>query len=77
MIYTKALQNQRDKNTTTIDAPLQGERGIVSDAKWNERLAAGLLVIGIVAIGIAPFWLNDLIKPGSEVIVQKLSQLAK
>jgi NADH-quinone oxidoreductase subunit M len=48
-----------------------------ADAKWNEKLAAVLLVTGIVAIGIAPFWLNDLIKPGSEVIIQKLSQLAK
>lgn len=52
-------------------------QGVRSDATWNERLAAGLLVIGILAIGIAPFWLNDLIKPGSEVIVQKLSHLAK
>ena len=52
---------------------VHGERGlIISDAKWNEKLAAGLLVLGI-----APFWLNDLIKPGSEVIVQKLSQLVK
>jgi len=47
------------------------------DASWNEKLAAGLLVVGIVAIGIAPFWLNDLIKPGSEVIMQKLSQVVK
>ena len=58
-------------------ASLQGEKGIISDATWNEKLAAGLLVLGIVAIGIAPFWLNDLIKPGSEVIVHKLSQLVK
>lgn len=47
------------------------------DAKWNERLAAALLVTGIVAIGVAPFWLHDLIQPGSEVIVQKISQLVK
>lgn len=50
---------------------------LLKDAGWNEKLAAGLLVVGIVAIGIAPFWLNDLIKPGSEVIVQKLSGLSK
>jgi NADH-quinone oxidoreductase subunit M len=49
----------------------------LKDASWNEKLAAGLLVVGIVAIGIAPFWLNDLIKPGSEVIMQKLSQVVK
>ena len=59
--------------------PLSARRGAGGevDATWNEKLAAGILVIGIVAIGIAPFWLNDLIKPGSEVIVQKLSQLVK
>lgn len=60
-------------------APLSFGRGIggEADASWNEKLAAAVLVIGIIAIGIAPFWLNDLIKPGSEVIVQKLSQLVK
>jgi len=45
----------------------------LKDAAWNEKLAAALLVIGIVAIGVAPFWLNDLINPGSEVIMQKIS----
>jgi NADH-quinone oxidoreductase subunit M len=49
----------------------------LKDASWNEKLAAGLLVVGIVAIGIAPFWLNDLIRPDSEVIMQKLSQVVK
>ena len=32
-----------------------------ADATWNERLAGVLLVAGIIAIGVAPFWLNDLI----------------
>jgi NADH-quinone oxidoreductase subunit M len=27
----------------------------LGDAGWNERLAAGLLILGIVVIGIAPF----------------------
>src|SRR5688500_13992888 len=30
------------------------QRGELKDAAWNEKLAAALLVIGIVAIGIAP-----------------------
>jgi NADH-quinone oxidoreductase subunit M len=42
------------------------------DAGWNEKLAAGLLIIGILAIGIVPFWLIDLIKPGTEAIMNKL-----
>ncbi len=36
----------------------------LSDATWNEKLAAIVLLIGIVTIGIAPFWLSDLIGPG-------------
>ena len=43
-----------------------------ADASWNERLAAIILVAGIVAIGVAPFWLNDLIKPGIEIIMSKI-----
>lgn len=55
-------------------APLSLRRGAGGevDATWNEKLAAVLLVIGIIAIGVAPFWLNQLIYPGSEVIIQKL-----
>ena len=45
---------------------------LIKDASWSEKLAAALLVTGIVAIGIAPFWLNDLLQPGSEVIIKKL-----
>ena len=45
----------------------------LTDATWNEKLAAGILILGIVAIGVAPFWLNDLIRPGAEVIMQKLA----
>ncbi|CAN5451420.1 NADH-quinone oxidoreductase subunit M [soil metagenome] len=36
----------------------------LSDATWNEKLAAGLLLSGIVVIGFAPFLLNDLLSPG-------------
>ncbi len=46
----------------------------LSDASWNEKFAAGLLIIGIVAIGVAPFWLNDLITPGTESIMQAIGR---
>jgi NADH:ubiquinone oxidoreductase subunit 4 (subunit M) len=42
------------------------------DASWNEKLASVILLLGIVAIGIAPSWLNDLIRPGAEIIIQKV-----
>lgn len=41
----------------------------ISDATWNERLAAGILIIGIIAIGVAPFWLFQLVTPGAEFIM--------
>jgi len=47
------------------------------DAKWNEKWAAALLIIGIVAIGIAPFWLNDLVTPATETIMNKISAIVK
>jgi NADH-quinone oxidoreductase subunit M len=50
--------------------PVSGWGGNRVDAAWNEKLAAGILIIGIVAIGVAPFWLNDLITPGTENIIQ-------
>jgi NADH-quinone oxidoreductase subunit M len=46
----------------------------LNDAGWNERLAAVLLLIGIVAIGIAPFWLNKLVSPDAEIIIQQASK---
>jgi len=45
----------------------------LKDATWNERLAAILLTLGILAIGVAPFWLSDLIKPAVETIMSRLT----
>jgi NADH-quinone oxidoreductase subunit M len=45
----------------------------LGDANWNERLAAGLLVAGIVVIGILPFLIKDLINPVTEIMIQKIS----
>lgn len=45
----------------------------LGDAKWNEKLAAVILLAGILAVGTAPFWLQDLVNPGAEIIIQKLS----
>jgi NADH-quinone oxidoreductase subunit M len=46
----------------------------LGDATWNERLAAILLLAGIIAIGIAPFWINKLVSPGVEIIMQQVSK---
>jgi NADH-quinone oxidoreductase subunit M len=61
-----------------IMGPLaKSDHSLLTDAKWNERWAAALLIIGIVAIGIAPFWLNDLVTPATETIINKISAIAK
>jgi len=49
----------------------------LKDAAWNERLAAIILIIGIVAIGVAPWWLNNLISPASGFIMQHVSGAVK
>jgi len=48
------------------------EHNHFTDASWNEKFAAGILIIGIVAIGIAPFWLTDLVSPGSGVVMSRI-----
>jgi NADH-quinone oxidoreductase subunit M len=46
----------------TIMGPLRDAHYAgLADATWNERLAGILLTAGIVAIGVAPFWLSRLL----------------
>lgn len=45
----------------------------LKDATWNERFAAIALIAGILAIGMAPFWLNNLISPDAQIIMEKLA----
>jgi NADH-quinone oxidoreductase subunit M len=46
----------------------------LKDASWNEKMASGLLIIGILAIGIAPFWLNNLISADTQAIMDNVSR---
>jgi NADH-quinone oxidoreductase subunit M len=45
----------------------------LKDAKWNEKLAAGILIAGIVVMGVAPFLVYDLITPGTEAIMKNVA----
>jgi NADH-quinone oxidoreductase subunit M len=60
--------------TKTAMGPLKEGFENLTDATWNEKLAALILIAGILAIGIAPFWLNNLISTGAEVIMNKISK---
>jgi NADH-quinone oxidoreductase subunit M len=57
----------------TAMGPLKLGYENLTDATWNEKAAAIILIAGIVAIGIAPFWLNELISPATEIIMKKLA----
>jgi NADH-quinone oxidoreductase subunit M len=45
------------------------------DAYWNERLAAAVLMAGILVIGLAPFLVNDLVLPDIDSISERFNQL--
>ncbi|MEO8108861.1 MAG: NADH-quinone oxidoreductase subunit M [Ginsengibacter sp.] len=58
----------------TVMGPIKNENYLqLKDATWNERLAAVILVAGIIAIGVAPGWLIDLLKPAAEEIMNRIS----
>lgn len=57
----------------TAMGPIRESFSGLGDAKWNERAAAAILLAGILAIGIVPGWLKDLVGPGAELIMQKIS----
>jgi len=49
----------------------------LKDAAWNEKFAAALLIIAILVIGLAPFWLTDLIGSGTDAIMSKVLVIVK
>jgi len=57
----------------TSMGPLKEGFENITDATWNEKLAAIILIAGIVAIGVAPYWLSNLVSPAADVIMQKVS----
>jgi NADH-quinone oxidoreductase subunit M len=58
----------------TIMGPINQSYLRLTDATWNEKLAAGVLITGIVIIGIAPFLINQLIAGGTETIMQQIGK---
>jgi len=53
--------------------PVKDSYAGLTDANWYEKTAAVILIAGILAIGLAPFWLNELISPGADIIMHKIS----
>jgi len=45
----------------------------LTDAAWNEKLAAVVLITGILIIGVAPFLITELLNPATAIITNKLN----
>lgn len=45
----------------------------LGDAKWYEKFSVGLLIVGIAAIGMFPYWLSDMIQHSLGPIVDRLT----
>jgi len=59
--------------TRTVMGPIKNEQFLqLKDAAWNEKLAAIILLAAILAIGLAPGWLNDLLRPAAEIIMGRV-----
>jgi len=61
----------------TIMGPMSKQFDGLADASWNEKLAAAILITGILIIGIAPFLIMDLITPGTNAIMNKVLAILK
>jgi len=73
-IVVTAVYILRAAGQTVMGPVLNPHFNGLTDARWNEKYAAILLIAGIVVIGIAPFWLNDLLRPATEIIIQHLEK---
>ncbi len=58
----------------TIMGPISNEHALLADATWNEKLAAGLLITGILIIGLAPFLINQLIMPTTNILMSPITK---
>ena len=56
----------------TVMGPLSESYNKITDAAWNEKMAAAILMVGILVIGIAPFLINQLIMPDTENLMNKI-----
>ena len=59
----------------TVMGPMKTiDHNNLRDGLWNEKFAAVILIMGILAIGVAPFWLSELLRPGTETIIKQLEK---
>ncbi|MBK9555358.1 MAG: NADH-quinone oxidoreductase subunit M [Chitinophagales bacterium] len=71
-IVVTAVYILRAAGKTMFGPIVNQEHLSFTDAAWNERLAAIVLLAAILIMGIAPFVVTDIIYPGTEVMMQKI-----
>jgi len=59
---------------TVVMGPLKEKYQSLRDMVWYEKGAAFVLLLGILIMGVAPGWLVALIKPATQLIMQKIQQ---
>ncbi len=59
---------------TILLGPLTDDKfNSITDAEWHEKAVTIMLIVAIVGIGMAPFWLSDLIVQSLGSIIHKLN----
>jgi NADH-quinone oxidoreductase subunit M len=58
-----------------MDLSLIKDHEHLTDASWNDKFAASILIVGILIIGIAPFWLFELLNPGTDILMKNIERI--
>ncbi len=60
---------------SAIMGPIKNEHfNHLKDATWNEKMASVLLIFAILSIGLAPFWLINIISPDTQIIMENIAR---
>jgi len=60
---------------STIMGPIKNtDFNHLKDATWNEKMASVLLIFAILSIGLAPFWLINIISPDTQIIMENIAR---
>ena len=46
----------------------------LTDATWDERFSVICLILAVAALGLAPFWVSDMIRTGVHPVIEHLQQ---
>jgi NADH-quinone oxidoreductase subunit M len=72
-IVVTAVYILRATGKTVMGPITQPTYHSLTDATWNEKMAAFVLIAGILIIGVAPFLITEILNPATAIITNKLS----